>query len=132
MKQATKWAVFWKSGGFCWYCGCAIIRKARQKREAATGEHFMCVDHIRPRARGGGNEIENLAPTCQDCNHAKGDLDLEEFRIECARRAASVPEFTPTQLNWLRSKGVDPHAGLKPFVFWFERQEAKQQARAAE
>lgn len=33
------------------------------------------VDHIRPKADGGGDEIENLQPICRACHRAKGLAD---------------------------------------------------------
>lgn len=37
-------------------------------------------DHVLPVKRGGGLGKDNLAPSCQDCNRAKGELDGDEFR----------------------------------------------------
>ena len=51
----------------CAYCGHAL---------ADT------VDHIRPLARGGSNEIENLAPACRACNSAKRDRLPIEWMTE--------------------------------------------------
>lgn len=38
------------------------------------------IDHVVPRARGGGNGIDNLVAACRACNSAKGTMSAEEFR----------------------------------------------------
>ena len=45
----------------CIYCGCA----------ARPDE--MTVDHVKPKARGGSNDVSNLAVACRSCNQSKGD-----------------------------------------------------------
>ena len=37
------------------------------------------VDHITPKAAGGGNEITNLQLLCKPCNNAKSDRHPVEF-----------------------------------------------------
>ena len=34
---------------------------------------LMTIDHIQPRSKGGGNNIENLQPMCASCNTKKAD-----------------------------------------------------------
>jgi 5-methylcytosine-specific restriction endonuclease McrA len=36
-------------------------------------ERMMTVDHILPRSKGGGNDMDNLQPMCFSCNVRKGD-----------------------------------------------------------
>ena len=64
--QSLKWKVLREAGFACQACG-------------AT-DAPMHVDHIVPRARGGGNEPENLQALCQKCNIRKGDKTLDEWR----------------------------------------------------
>lgn len=54
------------------------------------GEPFATTaDHILPRSRGGGNEIENLAPACASCNTEK--LDFTPAEWEAWRRQVGLP-----------------------------------------
>lgn len=66
--------------GNCAYCG----RKLTQKN--AT------VDHIKPISKGGDGKRENLIPVCKSCNLRKGNLSLEEFRIEMSIKDMSREE----------------------------------------
>ena len=52
--------------GKCAYCGC----------ECYDGYH---IDHKIPLSKGGGNEIENLALSCPNCNWSKRDKTDIEF-----------------------------------------------------
>ena len=58
--------VFARDEHRCVYCG--------------TDEGPFECDHIMPVSRGGTNELENLATACIDCNRAKGDMTVEEWR----------------------------------------------------
>lgn len=54
-----------KTNGVCAYCG---------ELEATT------IDHIIPLSKKGARRFHNLIGACEDCNCAKADLSLEEFR----------------------------------------------------
>jgi 5-methylcytosine-specific restriction endonuclease McrA len=41
------------------------------------------LDHILPRAKGGGDHISNLRWLCPEANYAKRDLTDEEFFALC-------------------------------------------------
>jgi 5-methylcytosine-specific restriction endonuclease McrA len=62
-------AVWSKSDGLCWYCGCDL-------------DPFLTfqVDHLHPVSRGGGNDLHNLVPACRSCNSAKHARTIDEFR----------------------------------------------------
>lgn len=38
------------------------------------------LDHVRARAKGGKTTPDNLRPTHYDCNNAKADLSVAQFR----------------------------------------------------
>ena len=60
--------IYNKFDGRCAYCGYKIRYDE------------MVVDHIIPIAKGGDSKIDNLFPSCRECNTCKFDLSLEEFR----------------------------------------------------
>lgn len=56
--QSLKWEVLRRDGFKCLECGCE--------------SRALHVDHIVPRAKGGGNSPENLQTLCDKCNLRKG------------------------------------------------------------
>lgn len=57
--------------GHCAYCGCML------KFEELT------VDHVKPLDRKGGTDtIDNMFPACFSCNHEKGNLTMEKYRVK--------------------------------------------------
>lgn len=69
MTDSKKFAIFMKYDGHCGYCGKKLHRDT------------MTVDHIVPVSRGGGNSLENLMPSCRECNEAKAADNLEMLCI---------------------------------------------------
>lgn len=59
--------VYNKYNGKCAYCGIDLVKGWN-------------VDHINPQVNGGGNELENLNPSCKDCNNYKCHSQIETFR----------------------------------------------------
>jgi hypothetical protein len=58
--KGVRFDVMNRDGFRCRYCG----------RDQASGARLH-VDHVKPVAAGGGNEIENLVTACADCNIGK-------------------------------------------------------------
>ena len=67
-KKQLRETVFKKYGGKCAYCGIELVK----------GFH---VDHINPKVYGGKDELDNLNPSCKDCNNYKCHSQLETFRM---------------------------------------------------
>ena len=61
--------IYIKYRGKCAYCGASI-----EFREGFE------IDHLKPKSRGGTNDIDNLMPACERCNQLKYNSDIEEFR----------------------------------------------------
>lgn len=107
-RESLRERVYKKTPGVCWYCGDSIHHKGRT------------LDHVKPRARGGGDTFENLVPCCKDCNRMKGDGPLSTLRRRLRWRMSGRPEFSPEQVAWLEREyglSVDPGKEVK---FWFE------------
>lgn len=108
-------AVYDKYNGHCAYCGCAIDYKNMQ------------VDHLIPLRNWDGSHteeelwsIENLMPSCRQCNHYKRANTLQDFR--------EAIEQIPFKLN--RDSCIY-RIGIKygmieikehPVIFYFEKE----------
>ncbi len=67
-----------KWGRKCAYCGATGV--------GPTGVPLN-IDHIHPKARGGGNAVSNLTLACIGCNLRKGARDVRDFVTDPARLA---------------------------------------------
>lgn len=65
---SLRYEILKEAGGRCELCGVS----SRDKQ--------IDVDHIVPRAKGGGNEESNLQALCRTCNAQKKDRDDTDFR----------------------------------------------------
>lgn len=66
--RKTRESVYSKCGGHCAYCGCEISMKEMQ------------IDHLEPFYNGGNDELDNLLPSCRQCNFYKNTFSLEVYR----------------------------------------------------
>lgn len=66
LSPSRRMTVFERDNYTCQYCG----RKAP--------EVVLEIDHIVPVAKGGGNEITNLATICRECNAGKSDRNTKK------------------------------------------------------
>jgi 5-methylcytosine-specific restriction endonuclease McrA len=123
-------AIYDKSGGKCWYCGCELVK----------GWH---ADHVEPIIRdfdivrdnsdsqfthktvNNGkslnphlDKLDNLVPSCAPCNLFKSTFSIEGFRMEISyqverARKSSVNFRTAERFGQISIES-------KPIVFWFE------------
>lgn len=68
VKKSLRLQVYEKYNQHCAYCGNLI-----QYDE-------MKVDHFIPQKIGGTDELSNLMPSCQTCNHYKDAHNIHKFR----------------------------------------------------
>jgi hypothetical protein len=69
LSRRTKEFVWDMTRGRCWYCGFPV-----------NPFRNFHIDHVVPLSRGGSNEIDNLAPACQECNLYKASMLVDEWR----------------------------------------------------
>ncbi|PYU17002.1 MAG: hypothetical protein DMG37_01045 [Acidobacteria bacterium] len=85
--RALRQSIHLRERGHCFYC----LRR--------TDARIQVLDHVEPRAKGGGNSYRNLVSSCLECNSLKGER--------------SAPDF----LRWLfrdrRLTASEMHAGLR-------------------
>lgn len=106
-------AVCRKTGQRCYYCGW------KQAPVVRPGEG-LAIDHVVPRCKGGGDEIENLVPACRSCNSIKGKRTIEEARHNFAIAHLGWPPFTREMIAWM-SQGSTDLAPYFEYRLWFER-----------
>ena len=64
--KSVRFEVFKRDKFTCQYCG------------ASAPDVILEVDHIKPVAKGGTNDILNLVTACRDCNRGKTDKELSD------------------------------------------------------
>lgn len=90
ISKSLRFDVFQRDHFTCQYCG----RKAP--------DVVLEVDHIKPVARGGGNEITNLVTACEECNNGKSAKKLgTSVSMEKKQRELSRLAERREQLEWL-------------------------------
>ena len=66
LSKKTRFEVFKRDKFTCQYCG------------RMSPDVILEVDHIKPVAEGGTNEMINLITACRDCNRGKGKVKLSD------------------------------------------------------
>jgi 5-methylcytosine-specific restriction endonuclease McrA len=72
-RKKQRMNVWRKHGKRCYWCGCPLNDKSKGCR--------FTIDHIIPRANGGGSTMDNMVPSCRKCNLRKGHMSGYEFCI---------------------------------------------------
>jgi hypothetical protein len=78
----SRFEVFKRDSFTCGYCG----------RTPDDEGVKLEVDHITPRAAGGGDEMTNLVTSCWDCNHGKAAKDLGDKAPSLTQAMANTRE----------------------------------------
>jgi CRISPR-associated endonuclease Csn1 len=77
-----------RQGSVCLYCGTSIGMRSSE------------LDHILPRATGGGNRRDNLVAVCRECNAEKGKKAFVDFADHSGRPGVSLAEAITRVKNW--------------------------------
>lgn len=77
INEDKRLAVFEKSYGECGHCEKALAFDNRSREGRGAWE----VEHLRPRARGGTDHLNNLVAACWTCNLGKGTRSARAHRF---------------------------------------------------
>lgn len=72
-RSVSRKGILLRDKNTCQYCGKSLPAKE------------LTLDHVNPRAKGGGNTWENLVACCWKCNNKKGDRTPKEAGMSLAR-----------------------------------------------
>lgn len=72
--KETRKAVYDKYNGHCAYCGCELTIPNMQI------DHMESKYHAEMHGEEVNNSVENLMPSCRQCNFYKSESNLEGFR----------------------------------------------------
>ena len=67
--RTIRFEIFKRDSFACQYCG------------VAAPDALLVIDHIKPVAEGGSNDITNLITACQPCNAGKGARELDDDSV---------------------------------------------------
>ena len=104
ISKRIRFEVFKRDSFTCQYCG------------KAAPDALLVIDHIKPVAKGGDNNIVNLVTSCDPCNSGKSDKSLSEnTEVEKQRRQLEALNERRQQLEMImrwreQIKGVDETA----------------------
>jgi 5-methylcytosine-specific restriction endonuclease McrA len=110
MKKQIREIVLKKYNCKCAYCGI----------ELKKGWH---VDHIKPKVFGGTDDLENLNPSCKDCNTYKCHANLEGYRSQLHKMLNEKMEYlfkSKTKMQVAMNMGSIQHT-LWDGKFYFEK-----------
>ena len=110
MKKELREIVWKKYDCKCAYCGVELNKGWN-------------IDHVKPTASGGSNHLDNLNPSCKDCNNYKSHLGLETFRKYAKQMFNEKLEYlfkSKTKMQVAINMGVIIHTEWDG-IFYFER-----------
>ena len=109
-KKKIREIVFKKYDCKCAYCGVELNKGWN-------------IDHIKSTASGGSNHLDNLNPSCKDCNNYKCHSELETFRMFAKQMFNEKLEYlfkSKTKMQVAINMGVIIHTEWDG-IFYFER-----------
>jgi 5-methylcytosine-specific restriction endonuclease McrA len=105
-KPITRQRIWSRENGRCFYC-----KNVLQLKDGT-------IDHVVPRAAGGGGEERNIVWACHKCNNRKGDTMPKHLSIGEIKERVTRPGFTTDGIKVEVPQFDDPN---KPWVtpFWY-------------
>jgi 5-methylcytosine-specific restriction endonuclease McrA len=109
-KKKTRDIVFNKCNGKCAYCGIDLVKGWN-------------IDHIIPQVFGGVSDLDNLNPSCPDCNNYKCHTDLEGYRQQLRKMLNEKLEYlfkSKTKMQVAMNMGAIKYSTWDG-LFYFEK-----------
>jgi 5-methylcytosine-specific restriction endonuclease McrA len=66
-----------RDGTKCHYCGCELVFKY-----SGYVENGYSIDHVKAKAMGGSEDLDNLLLACRSCNSRKGSRDYAIYMMK--------------------------------------------------
>lgn len=132
LSKKQRQAIWDKTGGKCWYCGCdlpgkwhadhvePIIRKTKIVKDHSDSQYSHKVVSTGECCRPQHDIIDNMVPACIPCNLFKTTFSVEGFRQEIEAQAERVRRYSSGFRIAERFGLVEVKP--QPVTFWFERQ----------
>ena len=131
LNKKQRQAVWAKSGGKCWYCGCdlpdkgwhadhiqPIIRESKIVPDTSNSIYSHKFVHTGKCGRAHHDTIDNMVPSCAPCNLFKATYDVEFFRSEIEAQIERVRKASSGFRIAERCGLIETNP--KRVVFWFE------------
>ena len=80
MTKKQRFEVFKRDLFICQYCG------------ATPPTAILEIDHIEPKSKGGGDDIDNLITACFPCNRGKGATQLKDRQPDPSHKSEVIRE----------------------------------------
>lgn len=90
MRKKLRFEVLKRDSFKCQYCG------------AEAPDVLLHVDHIKPKSKGGKDDLTNLVTSCAGCNHGKGATELsDDSAVKKSRDQAAELQERREQLEMM-------------------------------
>lgn len=133
LSKSQRAAVWAKSDGHCWYCGCElpekgwhadhvepVIRESKLVGDESSSEHTHKFVSTGKMLHDKNDTLDNIVPSCAACNLFKSAFDVEFFRQEIAAQIERVRKGAGSGFRIAERFGLI-RCEPKDVVFWFER-----------
>lgn len=115
--------VFGVKGHLCYWCGRKLVNfsdiqdskriKLKKHKVVWRGDHkikegwLATVDHVRPRSQGGKDKLDNLVPSCHQCNNIRSRFSDPGFMHKSPekRKKFILDTWTLRVRSWWLSTG---------------------------
>lgn len=112
MKKKLRQQVFEKLNGRCAYCGCKL------EFEKMQIDHFFAQIWETEKGNKPDNTIDNLMPSCAECNRYKSSWNIEVIRTWLEN---SKKKLLKTQNLRILNRMGGFHISEEPLLFHFEK-----------